>query len=606
MPLFSAMPSLKHYLCVDHRKNQVGSPPKPGTLVGFSYDATRNRTTSSAIETISFLNKSNVCPSQIRLFVADNMVLDLVSKMGIPVNLYVNRAEINNLWKSKSSAISWLKTHLISYLPHINISSIIVSCNQSAPQNQLHLLLATLNSIHSALKTFDLDHQVKVSITLSLSMLQNSGKNCNKDLERIIEFIRKFRSFIVVEAVIHGELSLGDKFIQSMMTKAASAATLIPYNDIPIVLNVKSSVVPSAVEVAEFNEKMVKSIENQDQIMDRICGIFAEISPMEEAQQKELEREEEQIFLSSRRELLDRNEPISATKTTLHDAMTPPTDLPVTNPATTPFTVPPTNPTPLIVTVPSTPGTPLPTDPTTTPITNPVTTPANIPVSTPVTIPSTNPATPPATVTITNPVTTPITVVPFSPPITDPAITYPVPTLPITTPVATPITVLTPPPPITTPMVSGRSWCVAKTDALETALQAALDYACGIGGADCSAIQQEGSCYNPNTLHDHASYAFNSYYQKNPVPSSCEFGGTAMVVNINPSSGTCIFPSSSYTSSSSSVLNTNYPTSSTAIYGSGPPAFTSDSASISVHSLLLLTFTSITTYLIMEKHLMDL
>lgn len=83
---------------------------------------------------------------------------------------------------------------------------------------------------------------------------------------------------------------------------------------------------------------------------------------------------------------------------------------------------------------------------------------------------------------------------------------------------------------------------MAKTGASETALQSALDYACGVGGADCSTIQQGGSCYNPNSLQNHASFAFNSYYQKNPAPTSCDFGGTAALVNNNPSQS-CLFNS---------------------------------------------------------------
>ncbi|KAK4275558.1 hypothetical protein QN277_018616 [Acacia crassicarpa] len=100
---------------------------------------------------------------------------------------------------------------------------------------------------------------------------------------------------------------------------------------------------------------------------------------------------------------------------------------------------------------------------------------------------------------------------------------------------------------------SGVSWCVASPSASQISLQVALDYACGYGGADCSEIQPNGRCYNPTSLRDHASFAFNSYYHKNPVPNSCNFGGVAVITSINPSSGPCQYP---YISTSSSVLNT--------------------------------------------------
>lgn len=72
----------------------------------------------------------------------------------------------------------------------------------------------------------------------------------------------------------------------------------------------------------------------------------------------------------------------------------------------------------------------------------------------------------------------------------------------------------------------------------DQALQTTLDYACG-NGADCSAIQQNGACYNPNTVKDHCNYAVNSYFQnKGQVTGSCDFAGTASVSANPPASKT--------------------------------------------------------------------
>nr|AFU52644.1 beta-1,3-glucanase 9 [Solanum tuberosum] len=94
--------------------------------------------------------------------------------------------------------------------------------------------------------------------------------------------------------------------------------------------------------------------------------------------------------------------------------------------------------------------------------------------------------------------------------------------------------------------LGGTTWCVARAGARQFDLQNALDWACGLGMADCRPIQTGGPCFEPNTLLSHASFAFNTYYQQNGNSDiACNFGGTAMLTKINPSHEKCIYVTSS-------------------------------------------------------------
>ncbi|KAI3709973.1 hypothetical protein L2E82_39744 [Cichorium intybus] len=93
--------------------------------------------------------------------------------------------------------------------------------------------------------------------------------------------------------------------------------------------------------------------------------------------------------------------------------------------------------------------------------------------------------------------------------------------------------------------LGGTNWCVASPSASQSDLQNALDWACGLGMADCSQIKPEGPCFQPDTLFSHASFAFNSYYQQNGNSDvACNFGGSATLTKNDPSYGKCIYVAS--------------------------------------------------------------
>ncbi|CAN6279850.1 unnamed protein product [Urochloa humidicola] len=99
-------------------------------------------------------------------------------------------------------------------------------------------------------------------------------------------------------------------------------------------------------------------------------------------------------------------------------------------------------------------------------------------------------------------------------------------------------------PPSGVKVTTGEAWCVANAMVGEERLLAALNYACGEGGANCKAIQPGAACYEPNTMVAHASYAFNDYYQrKGRSIGTCDFAGAAYVVNQPPKMGKCDLPS---------------------------------------------------------------
>ncbi|KAH9325637.1 hypothetical protein KI387_005815, partial [Taxus chinensis] len=89
---------------------------------------------------------------------------------------------------------------------------------------------------------------------------------------------------------------------------------------------------------------------------------------------------------------------------------------------------------------------------------------------------------------------------------------------------------------------TNQTYCVTKPGADPKLLQAALDWACGPGQANCTPIQGGEVCFNPDTVEAHASYAFNSYYHKTEMAmGSCDFKGVATITTTDPSHDSCFY-----------------------------------------------------------------
>ncbi|KAI4296025.1 hypothetical protein L6164_036015 [Bauhinia variegata] len=57
----------------------------------------------------------------------------------------------------------------------------------------------------------------------------------------------------------------------------------------------------------------------------------------------------------------------------------------------------------------------------------------------------------------------------------------------------------------------------------------------GGGGEDCKRIQVSQPFYLPNTVRDHASFAFNNYYQKfKHKGATCYFNAAAISADLDP------------------------------------------------------------------------
>ncbi|KAK6911700.1 X8 domain [Dillenia turbinata] len=507
-----------------------------GNLVGFVYDARRDSTSSSITKALSFLKLHEV-------EVSPSQVRVLVSDHRV----------LDGVLDSGFCVDLLLDENQVENLrnsKHLAMSWLKTQLMNSPTHTSIKSIIVSSNNVTSSdqnvlprlLSTLKSIHSILTSFDLknqvkvSLQFSLSVLENSNREHRRDLHNILSFIKKIGSFVIVEAKIDGELNLNNGFVELVIKKAKSATSAHVPLVLTIKSP--------PELAKKTWESLLNKPQVSNNLDGLFVELEMSLKVN-------------ASNRELL-----------TIHDTIDPPSSS---------VAIPSADTTPTIIAVPSS-----------NPATNPVTvTPINSSPS-PISVLSTSPVTTPTTIPGVQLVTNPVTTFP-SPPVGN---------VPVTTPVTIPVS----PPAVTnSPAASGgQSWCVAKSGVTETALQAALDYACGIGEADCSLIQQGASCDIPNTLQNHASFAFNSYYQKNPVSTSCDFGGTATLVSTNPSSGTCVYPSSTSSVSSASttttaspsgpavsssvsppyVLNPSSPTSTTGTaYGSDNPPNTSTTTS---------------------------
>lgn len=470
-----------------------------GTSVGVSYDS-KDSTLPSPKKLVELLMKHDLL--HVRLLDANPIVLEALSGTGIEVSVTMKYKQANDIGKSKSQAALWLKKNVMGFMPDTLITSVIVN-HQGISEEAVLTLVSTMKAIYSALVDSNLDKRIKVTTTLSSTSIQDASsvppsssiKDLRWVLHPLLAFVSKTDSFLILNTDFNRDFAHSEEDLINSLVVAARNAMAFLHYPDIPIVINDQGLLSEAMKTFLMTKNLRDHVLAQSMNRARIWTIIVKMSSLDVSMQKELSREGEELFRSNSRELLDNKANSTRNKTSELGSQFD--TLPTTPITTTPPT----------------------------PITTTPTTPIGI--------------TPPATtITPTTP-TTPITT----------------PTTPIVTPYTPPST-----PTTTTPTTSSsQSWCVAKSGIPDSTLQVALDYACGLGGADCTAIQQSGTCYNPDTVSYHASYAFDSYYKKNGMaPGTCDFAGNAMVTTQDPSTGTCTFTSSS---SSSSLLNTSIPTS---------------------------------------------
>ncbi|PNT61212.1 probable glucan endo-1,3-beta-glucosidase A6 [Brachypodium distachyon] len=91
----------------------------------------------------------------------------------------------------------------------------------------------------------------------------------------------------------------------------------------------------------------------------------------------------------------------------------------------------------------------------------------------------------------------------------------------------------------------GKLWCMTKKLANGTAVREQVAAACKDEAALCDPVRPGGRCHLPDTVAAHASYVFSAHWNRfsKQYGGWCYFAGLAVETTIDPSHGSCRYPS---------------------------------------------------------------